>query len=208
MSDHSLVPVDYQPDFENVSLVPVDYNPFGADGVMQQAQGQQPQPAQPEPQGQPPQPVPGVDRPGINGPAPGNDPGASSDGAVGGNAGSDPNKPTSDQTGSSEPPFGGFANPTPTESLINQVKMNDQRKMIKADPAGEHGFVHDEEPYAFVTTKKSIAHYLTPDHMGQVFTEISPFYARQGSRFAIIDASPERPVTVTAGPGTFTMSRP
>jgi hypothetical protein len=28
MADYSLVPVDYQPDFGNVSLVPVDYNPF------------------------------------------------------------------------------------------------------------------------------------------------------------------------------------
>jgi hypothetical protein len=37
MSDYSLVPVDYQPEFEGVSLVPVDYNPFSTDGVTRQA---------------------------------------------------------------------------------------------------------------------------------------------------------------------------
>lgn len=66
-----------------------------------------------------------------------------------------------------------------------------------------------EEPSAFVTTGKSIAHYLTPDHTGQVFTEISPFYVKHGLRFAVIDASPERPVTVTIHQnGKFTISRP
>jgi len=44
MPDFSLVPVDYQPDFGNVSLVPVDYDPFADDGVTQQGQAQtQPQ---------------------------------------------------------------------------------------------------------------------------------------------------------------------
>jgi hypothetical protein len=51
MPDYSLVPVDYQPDFDDYSLVPVDHDPFAADGVTQQAQFQQPptltQPAQP-----------------------------------------------------------------------------------------------------------------------------------------------------------------
>ncbi len=42
MPDYSLVPVDYQPDFDGYSLVPVDYDPFAADGVTQQAQFQQP----------------------------------------------------------------------------------------------------------------------------------------------------------------------
>jgi hypothetical protein len=37
MPGYSLVPVDYQPDFEGVSLVPVDYDPFAADGPIQQA---------------------------------------------------------------------------------------------------------------------------------------------------------------------------
>jgi hypothetical protein len=48
VSDYSLVPVEHQPDFENVSLVPVDHDPFSEDGKSQQAQtepgqsGQQP----------------------------------------------------------------------------------------------------------------------------------------------------------------------
>jgi hypothetical protein len=37
MDDFSLVPVEHQPDFENVSLVPVDHDPFGAGGVTQPA---------------------------------------------------------------------------------------------------------------------------------------------------------------------------
>jgi hypothetical protein len=35
MPDYSLVPVDYQPDFNDHSLVPVDHDPFAADGVTQ-----------------------------------------------------------------------------------------------------------------------------------------------------------------------------
>ncbi|MBC9876351.1 HNH endonuclease [Bradyrhizobium sp. INPA01-394B] len=60
MADYSLVPVEHQPDFENVSLVPVDHDPFSADGVTQQAPGQQAlsQPTQPPP----PQPALGVQR--------------------------------------------------------------------------------------------------------------------------------------------------
>jgi hypothetical protein len=45
----TLVPVDYQPDFEGVSLVPVDYDPFAADVVAQQAQIQQAQAPPQEP---------------------------------------------------------------------------------------------------------------------------------------------------------------
>jgi hypothetical protein len=54
MPGYSLVPIDYQPDFDDHSLVPVDYDPFAADGPAQQAQIQQPQ-AQPQgpPQQQP-----------------------------------------------------------------------------------------------------------------------------------------------------------
>lgn len=37
MDDYSLVQVEHQPDFENVSLVPVDHDPFGVNGVTQQA---------------------------------------------------------------------------------------------------------------------------------------------------------------------------
>ena len=45
MPGYSLVPVDYQPDFEGVSLVPVDYDPFAADGPIQQAATQPARPA-------------------------------------------------------------------------------------------------------------------------------------------------------------------
>ena len=58
MSDVSLVPVEYQPNFEDVSLVPVDHDPFSEDGVTQQAQSQ---PAQTQP-AQPQQPAAGVER--------------------------------------------------------------------------------------------------------------------------------------------------
>ena len=47
MSNYSLVPVDYPPDFEGVSLVPVDYDPFAADDMIQRTRAQlasQPQP--------------------------------------------------------------------------------------------------------------------------------------------------------------------
>jgi hypothetical protein len=176
-----------------------------------QPQVQQPQPG---PQGQRQQPATDANQPVLNGPATGNGPGGSSGGAGGGNAGTDPNNPTSDQSEAEPAPFSGFANPTRTESLVNQAKMNDQKKLIEADPSGEHGFVYEEkanaqQPSAFVTTGKAIAHYRTPDQAGQVFTEINPFYVKQGSRHAIIDASPSRPVTVTIGQdGKFTISQP
>jgi hypothetical protein len=68
MPGYSLVPVDYQPDFDGYSFVPVDYDPFAEDGVTQQAQIQQPpiptQTAQPQPQ----QPATGAGQPGVNGP--------------------------------------------------------------------------------------------------------------------------------------------
>jgi len=53
MADYSLVPVEHQPDFENVSFVPVDHDPFGDGGAipgapvqLAQAQQAQTQPAQ------------------------------------------------------------------------------------------------------------------------------------------------------------------
>ena len=52
MPEYTLVPVDYQPDFEDYSLVPVDYDPFAADGVAQQPQIQQAQARQTQPQPQ------------------------------------------------------------------------------------------------------------------------------------------------------------
>jgi hypothetical protein len=73
MPDYSLVPVDYQPDFDG-------YDPFAAGGLTQQAQFQQPptptQPAQPQPQ----QPATGTGHPGVNGPATGNNPAESGSG--------------------------------------------------------------------------------------------------------------------------------
>jgi hypothetical protein len=84
MPGYSLVPVDYQPDFDGYSLVPVDYDPFAAGGLTQQAQFQQPptptQPAQPQPQTEPQQPATGAGQPGVNGPATGNGPGESGSG--------------------------------------------------------------------------------------------------------------------------------
>src|SRR5438477_2397227 len=56
MPDFSLVPVDYQPDFSDVSFIPVEHDPFGDDDVIQQAQAQpvqfqplQPRTVQPQP---------------------------------------------------------------------------------------------------------------------------------------------------------------
>jgi hypothetical protein len=47
MPGYSLVPVDYQPDFDNYSLVPVDHDPFAADDTIQRARTQQK--SQPQP---------------------------------------------------------------------------------------------------------------------------------------------------------------
>jgi hypothetical protein len=47
MPDYSLVPVDYQPDFDDYSLVPVDHDPFAADDIIQRARTQQK--SQPQP---------------------------------------------------------------------------------------------------------------------------------------------------------------
>jgi hypothetical protein len=107
------VPVDYQPDFDGYSLVPVDYDPFAADGPAQQAQFQQ---AQAEPQGPPQQPpATGAGQPDAGAPAAGGDPSASVGGGIG-PTGSAPN-PTLDQGAAKAAPFGGYANPTPTDSL-------------------------------------------------------------------------------------------
>ena len=69
MPDYSLVPVDYQPEFDDHSLVPVGYDPFAADGVAQQPQIQLAQ-AQPQaPQQQPP--IAGAGQPDASAPAAG-----------------------------------------------------------------------------------------------------------------------------------------
>jgi hypothetical protein len=69
MPGYSLVPVDYQPDFDDYSLVPVDHDPFAEDGVTQQSQIQQ---AQAQPQGPPQQqPATGAGQPDAGVPAAG-----------------------------------------------------------------------------------------------------------------------------------------
>jgi hypothetical protein len=69
MPDCSLVPVDYQPDFDDYSLVPVDYDPFAADCVAQQWRIQQ---AQAQLQGPPQQqPATGAGQPDAGAPAAG-----------------------------------------------------------------------------------------------------------------------------------------
>ena len=213
MPNYSLVPVDHQPDFDGYSLVPVDYDPFAADGLIPQAQIQQPptptQPAQPQPQ----QPATGAGQPDAGAPAPSGGPSGSGGGSGlnpgGSDAGSGPN-PTSDQVGASEPlPFSGFANPTPAESLVNRQKMKDQMELAGADRTGNNGAISDGgETYGFVTTGPT-RRYLTADQTGEIIMATSPFYAYDGTRYAFIDASPARPLTVTIrGDGTFTISRP
>jgi hypothetical protein len=91
------VPVDYQPDFDDYSLVPVDYDPFPEDGVAQQAPIQL---AQAQPQQQPPA---GAGQPDAAAPAAGD--------GIGPNAGA----PNPDQGTAKAAPFGGYANPTPTD---------------------------------------------------------------------------------------------
>lgn len=69
MSDFSLVPVDHQPDFEEVTFIPVDHNPFSDDGATQQAQARvqeaQAQPAQTWPK----EPATGVGQSPVGAPA-------------------------------------------------------------------------------------------------------------------------------------------
>ncbi len=69
MPDYSLVPVDYQPQFDDHSLVPVGHDPFAPDGVAQQPQIQL---AQAQPQGRPQQPpAMGAGQPAADAPAAG-----------------------------------------------------------------------------------------------------------------------------------------
>jgi hypothetical protein len=172
----------------------------GVSGVTQRAQTQT-QPAQPQPQSQPQQPATGAGQPDAGAPAAGGGP----SGSQGGNGLS----PGGSDAAASEPlPFSGFANPTPAESLVNRQKMDDQEKAIKTDPNA--GRVTDGgELYKFVTTKLPIAEYPIDGGTGWLFTANSPFYAFDGTRYGTIDASPERPVTVTIKEdGKFTISRP
>jgi hypothetical protein len=67
MPNYSLVPVDYQPEFDDHSFVPVDHDPFAADGVAQQPRIQM---AQAQPQGpQQQSPAPGAGQPDAGAPA-------------------------------------------------------------------------------------------------------------------------------------------
>jgi hypothetical protein len=105
MPGYSLVPVDYQPDFDGYSLVPVDYDPFAADGVTQQVQIQQ---AQAQPQGPPQQqPATGAGQPDAGAPAAGGGPSGSEGGGIGPTGGA-PN-PTLDQGAAKAAPFGSYS---------------------------------------------------------------------------------------------------
>ena len=205
MADYSLVPVDHEPEFENFSLVPVDHDPFAEDGVTQaptqvaQAQPLQPQPMQPRPQSPPPLPPAGVNQPDVGAPA---DNETAPDGPQGGtgldpgDAGSGSN-PTSERSGTESAPFNGFANPTLTESLINHSKMEDQARAIDADRTGQMGSDFEAGlSYRFVTTKPALDPHQIGD-TGLTFVVTSPFYAHDGSRTGVIDASPEHPLRVT-----------
>jgi hypothetical protein len=111
MPGYSLVPVDYQPDFDGYSLVPVDYDPFAADGVAHQSQTQQ---AQAQPQGPPQQqPRTGADQPDAGAPAISDGPRGSGGYGTGPTGG----VPNSDRGAVKAAPFGGYANPTPMDSL-------------------------------------------------------------------------------------------
>jgi hypothetical protein len=94
MDEYSLVPVEHQPDFENVSLVPVGHDPFSDSGTVQQAQFQQPQ-TQPAPQTEPQQSATGAGQPAVNGPATGNVPVGSSGSVAEGNTATGLSHPTS-----------------------------------------------------------------------------------------------------------------
>lgn len=232
MADYSLVPVEHQPEFENVSLVPVDHDTFSDSGLPQQAptqlaqmpirspQGQPPvrqaqspqpqaQPARPELLTQPQQPATGADQPAMNGGVPGDGYGGAF-GNVGSDSsiGSDSNNPPSDQGAVEPAPFGGYANPTLAESLVNQAKMNEQKKIIEADPRAGR-YLDGGELYGFATTKLPISEFPIDGGAGRQFTTDRPFYAFDGKRHAIIDASPERPVTVKIPEdGKFSITRP
>jgi hypothetical protein len=114
MPGYTLVPVDYQPDFSDYSLFPVDYDPFAEDGAAQHSQIQQ---AQAQPQGPPQQPpATGAGQPDAGAPAAGGGTSGSVEGI--GSTGDAPN-PTLDRGATKAAPFGGDANPTPTESLTS-----------------------------------------------------------------------------------------
>ncbi len=73
MPGYTLVPVDYQPNFDDYTLVPVDYDPFAGDDLVQQARFQQPASAPQTPGSAPPLPPNGGQAPSVLQP-PGQDP--------------------------------------------------------------------------------------------------------------------------------------
>jgi hypothetical protein len=159
----------------------------GGSGVTQQAQFllAQAQPQQP--------PATGAGQPDAGAPAAGGGPSGSGGVDIGPTGGA----PNPDQGAAKAAPFGGYANPTPKESLVNRAMLNDFAKKIDADPAGKTGSDFEGgQSYRFVTTKPAI----DPHRIGETgltFIAISPFYTDDGTRAGIIDASPERPLRVT-----------
>lgn len=86
--------------------------------------------------------------------------------------------------------------------------MNAQRKMIEADPRAGRD-LDGGELYGFATTKLPISEFPIDGGTGWQFTTDGPFYAFDGKRRAVIDASPERPVTVKIPEnGKFSITRP
>ncbi len=163
----------------------------GVSGVTQQAQTQP----------QSPPPLAPAGQPDVGAPAIGGGPSGSQGGdglSPGGNgAGGGPN-PTSDQSGAEPRPFSGYANPSPTQSLVNKAMLNDFAKKIDADPTGKTGSDFEGgQSYRFVTTKPALDAHRTDAETGLTFIAISPFHIDDGARTAIIDASPERPLRVT-----------
>jgi len=90
-----------------------------------------------------PTPPTGAGQPGVNGPATGNSPVGSGGGVGVGNAGGDPGNPTWAQGGAPAfPPLGGYANPTPTEPLVNQAQREARKvrlDLITADSNADRG---------------------------------------------------------------------
>ena len=104
MPDYSLVPVDYQPDFDDYSLVPVDYDPFAADGVAHHRRSTGPGPAARPAAATP---TTGAGQPDAGAPAAGGGPSGSGGGGIGPTGGA-PN-PTLDQGAAKAAPFGGYS---------------------------------------------------------------------------------------------------
>jgi hypothetical protein len=149
MPDYSLVPVDYQPNFDGYSLVPVDYDPFAAEGAVQQAQIQQAQPQGPPQQ----QPATGAGQPDAGAPTTEGGPSGSGGGGIG-PAGGAPN-PTLDQGAAKATPFGSYANPTPTDSLTSNggpIPLRDENGMVDSYVYAKTRLAPHQQALRLVTT--------------------------------------------------------